>query len=63
LRESLGGAPIDLLVNNAGIMGGERQELDNMDYGAWMEAFEVNTIAPFRLVSAFRSNLRSGTRV
>ena len=39
-------------------MGGDRQSIDDMDYSAWVEAFEVNTLAPFRLITAFRPNLQ-----
>lgn len=54
---SLEGQSIDILINNAGVMGGPRQDVGNMDYDAWMEAFEVNTLAPFRLTDALRDNL------
>ena len=29
-----------------------------MDYAAWAKAFEVNTIAPFRITTAFQRNLQ-----
>lgn len=58
LRDKLRDMTIDVLVNNAGIMGGERQSLDDMDYSAWVRAFEVNTIAPFRLITSLRANLQ-----
>ncbi|MFZ9584654.1 MAG: SDR family oxidoreductase [Pseudohongiellaceae bacterium] len=45
----LRGRRIDVLVNNAGVMGGPQQELRDMDYAAWLRTFEVNTLAPFHL--------------
>ncbi len=58
LCAELEGETLDVLINNAGIMGGDRQSIDNMDYSAWIEAFEVNTLAPFRLITSLRANLR-----
>jgi NAD(P)-dependent dehydrogenase (short-subunit alcohol dehydrogenase family) len=49
---------IDVLINNAGIMGGDRQSRDDMNYGAWTEAFEVNAISPFRVSTTLLDNLR-----
>jgi len=56
--EELDGRPIDILINNAGVIGGPRQSLEDMDYHAWSEAFEVNTIAPFRLSATLLNNLQ-----
>ena len=58
LRTQLKDATVDVLINNAGIMGGDRQSIADMDYAAWVEAFEVNTLAPFRLITALRDQLR-----
>lgn len=59
---AVGVRPVDVLVNNAGIVGGDRQSVDDMDYQAWMRAFEVNTIAPFRLTTKLKPNLLLGER-
>lgn len=47
--------PVDVLINNAGVLGGdpERQCLDNMDYDTWLETFNIMAIGPFRVVKAF----------
>ena len=58
LTTTLTGRAIDVLINNAGVMGGDRQSLEDMDYDAWLNAFAINTIAPFRLIAALRENLR-----
>jgi len=59
---SLAHEPVDVLVCNAGVGGGGHQAVADMDYGAWREAFEVNTIAPFRLATALLPNLRRSAR-
>ena len=51
--------PIDLLINNAGIMGQGSQSLDDMDYEAWAEVFAVNSMAPMRVVQSFLPSLRA----
>jgi NAD(P)-dependent dehydrogenase (short-subunit alcohol dehydrogenase family) len=48
LRSDLSDHTIDVLVNNAGVFGGDRQGIDDMDHAAWIRTFEVNTIGPFR---------------
>lgn len=58
LQHELADHTVDVLINNAGIMGGDRQSVTEMDYDAWRDAFEVNTIAPFRMATALRSNLK-----
>lgn len=58
----LSGETVDVLVNNAGVMGGSRQSVADMDYGGWRDAFEVNTIAPFRVTIALRAHLQRSAR-
>jgi len=55
----LGDEPIDILINNAGILGGQNQTLENIDFQNWIEAFNVMTIGPFRVVQAFLRNLEA----
>ena len=45
--------PVDVLINNAGTSGGLHQSLDDIEYEAWMDAFRVMAIGPFRVVKAF----------
>ena len=59
---ALAGKPIDILINNAGTLGGDKQSASNMDYEAWTEAFTVNTIAPFRLTVGLLANLKKSPR-
>ena len=54
--------PIDILINNAGMPGppADKQSLSNMDFDGWAETFAVNTMAPLRMLQAFRRNLKAG---
>ena len=56
---AVGGLPIDILINNAGIRGGDNQSLEATDTSDWIDAFRVMTIGPFRVVQAFLKNLKS----
>ncbi len=56
-RTRIGNQPIDILINNAGSMGGYRQTLADLDLDEWRHAFEVNTIGPTLIARAFKSNL------
>ncbi|MDG2002103.1 MAG: SDR family oxidoreductase [Novosphingobium sp.] len=48
---------IDVLINSAGVLGGDHQSLDDMDFDAWLDAFDVNTLGPFRVTTALMSSL------
>ncbi|PLW75883.1 SDR family oxidoreductase [Cohaesibacter celericrescens] len=61
LGEALSGQPIDLLINNAGIMGGDRQTLGDIDYDAWAHTLAVNTIAPMRIAQTLLPGLRAAS--
>jgi len=49
----LDGQAIDLLLNNAGIIGPRGQTIGNIDYKAWAHVFAVNTMGPMRVSEAF----------
>ncbi len=59
LAARLGGQPIDLLINNAGI--GDRAGVDDLDFDTFERVLAVNTIAPVRVLSALRANLAAGS--
>lgn len=63
--DTIGQVPVDVLINNAGVMGGEHQSLEDMDYAAWLLAFDVNALGPHRVVNALLPQLRlaSGARI
>jgi NAD(P)-dependent dehydrogenase (short-subunit alcohol dehydrogenase family) len=54
----LGDAPVDVLVNNAGVIGPDRQSTLDMDYDGWSETFAINTMGPLRVTQALLPNLR-----
>jgi len=49
----LDGQAIDLLLNNAGIIGPRGQTIGNIDYEAWANVLAVNTMGPMRVSEAF----------
>lgn len=55
-------APIDVLVNNAGIIGplDHEQSIDQMDFDAFAETLAINTLAPLRVAQAFKPHLLKG---
>lgn len=64
LGEKYAGVPIDILLNNAGIIGPipiaeniERQHFGQMDYDVWDEVMRVNTYAPLRMAEVFLDNV------
>ena len=54
--------PIDVLINNAGIYGSDKNKFGNVDVESWMQAFQINSIAPFKMVEAFSEQLLMGNR-
>ena len=61
VRARLGDRPIQLLINNAGIL--RRQALPDLDWDGMRQQFEVNTLGPLRVTSAALPNLQSGSKV
>lgn len=56
--KTIGDQQIDIVINNAGATGGAHQSLGDIDFDDWMDTFNVNTIAPFRVSVAFHDNLK-----
>lgn len=50
--------PIDLLINNAGYYGPKGGMLGNTPVDEWRKVFEINSIAPLKLLEAFRPHLK-----
>ena len=61
LRQEIEGLPIDVLVNNAGIL--LRDAFGDIDYDAMAEQYRVNTLGPLRVTEALADNLHEGSRV
>lgn len=62
LADLLAAKDIDILLNNAGIMGPEEQGFGFLDEEAWLETFRVNTIGPYKMVRAFLDNVARSQR-
>jgi NAD(P)-dependent dehydrogenase (short-subunit alcohol dehydrogenase family) len=58
-RRKLEAEPIDVLINNAGISGPDRQSATDMDFEGLTETLVVNSIAPLRIASAFLPNVKA----
>ena len=55
--ERIGDVAIDTVIVVAGVVGGMRQSIDDLDLEAWHEAFSANTIGPIMVARAFKPNL------
>ncbi len=56
-KDEIGDEPIDILINNAGYVGGAHQSIDDVDIDEWHRTLDVNTIAPLLIARAFKPNL------
>ena len=61
LVERLQGKPIDVLINNAGIL--QRNTLDHLDFDSIRQQFEVNALGALRITQALLPNLKAGSKV
>ena len=61
LHRELADTPIDVLINNAGML--QHDAFGELDYDAMLLQFKVNTLGPLRVTEALRSNLREGSKV
>ena len=61
LKREIGDQPLDVIINNAGIMGSDA--FGSIDYGAILEQFEVNALGPLRVTEALADNLHEGSKV
>ena len=51
---------IDVLVNNAGVIGPDRQSTLDMDFDGFAETLQINTLAPLMISQAFLPHLKRG---
>jgi NAD(P)-dependent dehydrogenase (short-subunit alcohol dehydrogenase family) len=59
LAAGLAGAPVDLLVNNAGVYGGSRQHLSDLDFEEAVRTYRINALGPLRVTLALLANLKA----
>lgn len=62
LAHILKGQAIDILFNNAGIYGPYDAVFGNTDEARWLECFQVNTIAPMKMMEAFVEHIAVSQR-
>lgn len=53
---------IDMLINNAGIYGTDKNTFGAVDVESWLQAFQINCIAPLKMVEAFAEQLSMGNQ-
>jgi NAD(P)-dependent dehydrogenase (short-subunit alcohol dehydrogenase family) len=58
-----GDTSIDILLNVAGVVGGEKQGLEDQAWDDWQDAFNVMIIGPLRVMQAFLPRLGAGAKV
>ena len=54
--------PLDILFNNAGVFGPEKQGFGESIVEDWLETFRVNTVAPMRMAELFVENVARSNR-
>jgi NAD(P)-dependent dehydrogenase (short-subunit alcohol dehydrogenase family) len=60
LAQAIEDEPIDVLINNAGIMPDDRKADGSIDYEAWECALHTNVIAPFRVAEGLVDRVDAG---
>lgn len=62
MAELLDGISIDVVVNNAGILGGDSTDLARLDIEDVSRVMDVNTLGPLRVIQALHPNVRDSER-
>ncbi len=60
LSYELRNEPIDMLINNAGIYGSDKNKFGHVDVQSWINTFQVNSIAPLKIAEAMIEQVRMG---
>lgn len=60
LGRAVGTEPIDILINNAAIIGPKDQSTDCIDAEGWMTTLRVNALGPMLIAQTLRGNLKRG---
>jgi NAD(P)-dependent dehydrogenase (short-subunit alcohol dehydrogenase family) len=56
--KALNGRAVDILINNAGIIGPDRQSALDADFAGVLDTLNINTVGPLRVTQALLPNLR-----
>ncbi len=62
LAQQLGGKPIDILINNAGMVSREAAEFADVDIEKLLTEYQVNALGPLRVTQALLPNIMAGKR-
>ena len=67
LAQELVDIDIDLMINNAGIFGGDFEDKEGLgfggiDYEVWAKVFRINTMGPMHMVEAFIDHVAKSER-
>ena len=62
MAQRLAETPIDILINNAGIKGGDNKDMASLDVENMEWVLNVNTLGPVRVMQALFPNVQSGKR-
>ncbi|MBE7217527.1 MAG: SDR family oxidoreductase [Caulobacteraceae bacterium] len=58
-KGAVGDTPLDLVIANAGVYGGDHQKLGDLDFEGMARTLEVNTLGPLRVAEAFAGNVEA----
>lgn len=61
LKAAIGDEPIDILINNAGIL--RHDSFGEIDYDEMLQQYRVNALGPLRVTEAIAVNLHEGSKV
>ena len=62
LADELGDAPIDILINNAGILANEPDDFAALDIETLLDEYQVNALGPLRVTQALLPNVLASER-
>ena len=62
LASRLRGVPVDILINNAGMLNRADSTLDTLDFEVMERSFQVNSLGPLRVSQALLPNLKAGEK-
>ena len=60
LSNLLSDKPIDVFINNAGIMGRSEQNFNSVSAEPWLEVLKVNLISPLLITQSIIDNIKKG---
>ncbi len=62
LVDAVDGKPLDVLILNSGVYPREGQNIGQIDYEGWREAFETNVLGTMKVIEALLGNVAASER-